>query len=99
MGVRKYIDAAVGELISARRRAELKRHSRELLYNLEVLIRACSRVKDQVKEENHAKQEEAKQEEAKAFEKARKSHRRAKRTQAKKKNKRKEKERIRKVAA
>src|SRR5580698_6797946 len=53
MGVRKYLNAAVGELISARRRAELKRSSRELIYNLEVLIRAVSRVKDQVQEENH----------------------------------------------
>jgi len=61
MGVRRHLDEAQGVLISARRTAELKQYSKEVIYNLEVLIRACSRVKDQVKEENHAKKEEASQ--------------------------------------
>src|SRR5580692_11646964 len=87
MGVRRYLDAAVGELISARRRAELKRRSRELIYNIEVLIRAVSRVKDQVSEENHAKQKEQKEEEAKAFARARKAYARTERPKTAKKTK------------
>src|SRR6201984_170417 len=99
MGVRKHLDRAVGELLTARRRAELKKHSRELLYNMEVLIRAISRVKDQIKEENHVKQKTQQEEEIKAFEKARQTYTRAKRQKAKKTRKRKTKERTRKAAA
>jgi hypothetical protein len=99
MGVRKHLDIAVGELISARRRAESKLYSRESIYNMEVLIRAVSRVKDQIKEENHDKQKTRLEEEAKAFEKARKAHARAKRQKTKKKRKQAPKRRTQKVAA
>jgi hypothetical protein len=98
MGVRRYLDAAVGELISARRKAEHKRHSRELIYNMEVLIRAISRVKDQTIKENHEKAEVQAEEENKAFEKARKAITRAKRQKTKKKGKCKTQKRIRKAA-
>lgn len=102
MGVRTHLDGAVGELISARRTAELKVYSREVIYNMEVLIRALSRVKDQIREENHVKQKEREEAEAKAFEKARrlrKAHARAKRKSAKKKRKQAPKRRTRKIAA
>ena|ERR1700722_7323724 len=99
MGVRNYLNAATGELTSARRRAELKRYSKEVCYNMEVIMRAISRVKDQIREENHIRERIQKEEEVKAFEKARKAYARAKRLKAKKKSVRCKKERTRKAAA
>ena len=99
MGVRTYLNAAVGELTSARRRAELKHYSKEVCYNMEVIMRAISRVKDQIREENHIREKVRVEEETKAYEKARKAHARAKRKQTKKKSIPRKKERTRKVAA
>jgi alkylhydroperoxidase family enzyme len=58
MGVRQFLDEAQGVLMSARRRAEAKNYSREVVYDIEVVIRACSRIVDMVRKENRDNQKE-----------------------------------------
>lgn len=101
MGARRYLDEAVGLLVTARRRAELHKYSRELCYNIEVLIRACSRVNDQLREENRQREIKKGEERLQAYQAKLKTqaHARAKRKKKKIKSKSKAQKRTRKVAA
>ena len=101
MGARRYIHEAVGLLLTARRRAELHKYPKEILYNIEVLIRACSRVGDQIEEENRAKQIKKAEEKLKAYQEKLKAqaHSRAKRKKKKIKSKPRPPKRTRKIAA
>lgn len=104
MGVRKYLHEAAGVLTTARRRAELHKYSKDILYNLEVLIRACSRVGDMIEEEIRVKQIEESKIKLKAyqekiFQAIKKAHRRAERKKKKIKSKPRTPKRTRKIAA
>ena len=99
MGARRYLHEAAGLLLTARRRAELHKYPKEILYNIEVLIRACSRVGDQIKEENRAKQIKEAEEKLKAYQEKLKAYARAKRKKKKIKSKPRSPKRTRKIAA